>query len=163
MKRFIIKIIEEIDYMAKAIMHLLAMYLPEIHMKRFFYRLRGTKLGKHIDIAPMVFLEEAYPELITIKDYVDLGPGVIIVTHDSSPLCVSHRAIPNKEEVVIGRNVYIGAGAIILPGVKIGDRSIIGAGAVVTEDIPPDSVAVGVPAKVICTLEEWKKRKGLDL
>lgn len=154
------KVIIEIDHTFKTISHILAMYLPNIHLKRFFYRLRGTKLGKHVDIATMVFLEEAYPELITIKDNVDLGPGVIVVTHDSSCRCASPGMHLRKERVIIGRNVYIGAGAIILPGVTIGDNSIIGAGAVVTKDIPPNTVAVGVPAKVICTLDEWMKRKG---
>ena len=51
--------------------------------------------------------------------------------------------------VVIGSNVWIGANAIVLPGVTIGKGSVIGAGIVVTKDIPPYSVAVGVPAKVI--------------
>ena len=53
------------------------------------------------------------------------------------------------EQVVIGKNVWIGANSVILPGVKIGNNSVIGAGSIVTEDVPPLSVAVGNPAKVI--------------
>ena len=53
------------------------------------------------------------------------------------------------KDVTIGNNVWIGSGAIILGGITIGDNSIIGAGAVVNKDIPEDSIAVGVPAKVI--------------
>ena len=97
--------------------------------------------------------------MITIDDNADIGPRVIIVTHDSSFHCVSQGAPVRREKVIIGKNVYIGAGAIILPGVKIGEYSIIGAGAVVVKDIPPNSVAVGVPAKVVCDVDEWMKRK----
>ncbi|HEY9246601.1 MAG TPA: hypothetical protein VIO11_07140, partial [Candidatus Methanoperedens sp.] len=84
MSQLLRKLILEIEHTVMTTLHILAMYTPDIHLKRFFYRSRGTKLGKHVDIAPMVFLEEAYPELITIKDNVDLGPGVTIVAHDSS-------------------------------------------------------------------------------
>ena len=160
MRYIFTKFTTELDHTAKTIFHILAMYLPNIHLKRFFYKLRGTILGKHVDIAPMVFLEEAYPDLITIKDNADLGPGVIIVTHDSSHRCVSPGASVRKGKIVINRNVYVGAGAIILPGVTIGENSIIGAGSVVTKDIPSNSVAVGVPAKVICTVDDYIKRKG---
>ena len=60
--------------------------------------------------------------------------------------------IPQK--VVIGKNVWIGAHATILPGVTIGDNCVIGAGAVVSKDIPSDCVAVGVPARVVKKIEE---------
>ena len=55
----------------------------------------------------------------------------------------------DSKDITIGEDVWIGAGVIVLPGVKIGDRSVIGAGAVVTRDIPAESIAVGVPARVI--------------
>ena len=55
----------------------------------------------------------------------------------------------HSKDITIGDGVWIGAGVIVLPGVKIGDRSVIGAGAVVTRDIPSESIAVGVPARVI--------------
>lgn len=149
-------------YIFRSLLHFSAIHCPERHLKIFLYRLRGTKIGKNVFIAPMVYLEEAYPDLITIKDNVNLGPQVIIVTHDSSYSCASPGMPVRKEKVIIGRNVYIGAGVIILPGVTIGENSIIGAGAVVTGDIPPDTVAVGVPAKVVFTLDEWLKRKGIS-
>ena len=58
--------------------------------------------------------------------------------------------------MVIGNNVWIGSGANILPGVSIGDNSIIGAGSIVIKDIPANSVAVGIPAKVIKNLDDKK-------
>ena len=86
----------------------------------------------------------------------------MIITHDTV-LEHLYQGIPVRtSEVTIGRNCYIGAGAIILPGVTIGDNSIIGAGAVVTKSIPPGSVAMGVPAKVVCTREEWGRKHPRD-
>jgi acetyltransferase-like isoleucine patch superfamily enzyme len=155
------KISEEIRYMCKSGCHFVAMNIPNSHLKRAFYRIRGTKIGKHVDIAPGVYLEDFYPELITIQDNVDIGPNVIIVTHDSSGKCVSSRDVTWTKPVVIENNVYLGAGAIVLPGVRIGDHSIIGAGAVVTRDIPPNCVAYGSPAHVHLSTQEWLKKKGL--
>jgi maltose O-acetyltransferase len=64
--------------------------------------------------------------------------------------------------VYIGNRVFIGAGSIILPGVKIGDEVVIGAGSVVAKNVPAKSVVAGVPAKQICTLDEYlQKNKAL--
>ena len=76
-----------------------------------------------------------------------LGPGVTITTtvHDYATDDLSEVF----KKVTIGKKVWIGANVTILPGVSVGDNTVIGAGSVVTKDIPPDSIAVGVPAKVI--------------
>ena len=75
--------------------------------------------------------------------------------HIGSDFTGNHNlTILDIREVHIGDNVWIGGNVTILPGVTIGDRAVIGAGAVVTEDIPADSVAVGAPARVIRTIEE---------
>ncbi len=159
---FMHKISVEIHYFLKCFFHFLAMYVPNSHVKRFFYRIRGTKIGQSVDFAPGVFLEDFYPELITLQDNVDLGPNVIIVTHDSSGKCISSQDITWTKAVVVENNVYIGAGAIILPGVRIGHHSIIGAGSVVTRNIPPESVAYGSPARVQMTIREWLRKKTLS-
>jgi maltose O-acetyltransferase len=136
------------------------MFLPNTNLKRLLYKLRGTKLGKHVNISNMVFLEDIYPELIHIGNNVHIGPKVAIFTHDSSYGCISPGKPMKIGKVIICDNVYIGGCAIILPGVIIGDHSIIGAGAIVTKDIPSRSVTVGSPARVICTVDEWIKKKG---
>ena len=61
----------------------------------------------------------------------------------------------NIAPIVIGNNVYIGMGAYIMPGVHIGDNVIVGAGAIVTKDIPSNSVCAGIPARVIKTIDEY--------
>ena len=136
-------------------LHVLAMYIPFGRIKRYLYRKRGTKIGKGVDIATGVFIEEAYPELVTIEDNVDIGPNVIIVAHDSSYRTVNPELPTIKKRVVIKRNSYIGAGAIILPGVTIGESSIVAAGAVVTKDVPPRTVVAGIPARVIGSVDEF--------
>jgi acetyltransferase-like isoleucine patch superfamily enzyme len=144
-------------------LHFLAMNCPVDRMRIVLYKLRGTKIGKNVNIAPQAFLEEGNPELITIKENTDIGPRVMIATHHTAFYHINPEFSKYTSQVIIGKNCYIGAGVIILPGVTIGDDSIVGAGAVVTKSIPPGSVAMGVPAKVVCTREEWGEKIGLKL
>ena len=97
------------------------------------------------------------PWIITLGNNVHITNGVIFITHDGGTLLYRH-LVPDLEitkPIVVGDNVYFGNNVIILPGVKIGSNVIIGAGAVVSRDIPDNSVAVGVPARVIKTADEY--------
>ncbi|MDQ5968938.1 MAG: hypothetical protein QG579_95 [Patescibacteria group bacterium] len=89
---------------------------------------------------------------VVLGNDVLMGPEVIIFSSDHNyidrNIIIKKQGSTNKK-VVIGNDVYIGARVIILPGVTIGDGAVIGAGAIVTKDIPPYAVAVGVPAKII--------------
>lgn len=87
---------------------------------------------------------------IYVGDKVMIGPNVTIATA-SHPVNAElrARALQYNKDVHIGENVWIGAGAIILPGVRIGKNSVIGAGSVVTKDIPENVVAVGNPCRVL--------------
>ncbi len=132
------------------------------------HRARGAKIGKDVYIGSLVVLDDAYPEYITIEDHVQVSAGAKIVTHDSSFRNVFSKQFPTYiGPVVVKRNVYIGSDALILPGVTIGESAIVGAGAVVTSDIPARSVAIGVPAKVVGSIDEkaakFLSRKGLFL
>ncbi|WP_422002203.1 sugar O-acetyltransferase [Reyranella sp.] len=85
---------------------------------------------------------------VTIGDGTQIGPGVQILTADHPRDPAQRRAgLELGRPVRIGANVWIGAGAIILPGVKVGDDAIVGAGAVVTRDVPPGATVVGNPAR----------------
>jgi maltose O-acetyltransferase len=90
---------------------------------------------------------------VTLGDNVLLGPNVQLYTA-LHPLDWKQRAegLEYAKPLVIGSHVWIGGGAILCPGITIGDRSIIGAGSVVTRDVPPDTVVAGNPAKVIRVL-----------
>jgi maltose O-acetyltransferase len=92
---------------------------------------------------------------ITIGDDVQIGPNVQLLTptHPVDPALRRERW-EAAEPIAIGDNVWLGGGAIVLPGVTIGANTVVGAGAVVTRDLPADVVAVGNPARVVRTLDE---------
>jgi acetyltransferase-like isoleucine patch superfamily enzyme len=91
---------------------------------------------------------------VDIADHVMIGPNVNIIT-TSHPLEPSHRrASIEAKPIVIEKNVWIATGATIIGGVIVGENSVVAAGAVVTKNVPPNSLVAGVPAKVIRSLEE---------
>lgn len=139
-------------------LHVLAWIAPAKSLRTLFHRLRGSRIGKHVHISPFVFMDDAFPELVTIEDWVQIAFGVKIVTHDASYRVIFKDVPARMAPVRIKKNAMIGTGAIILPGVTIGEQAIIGAGAVVSEDIPSRVIALGIPAKPVCTIEEGKKR-----
>ena len=110
----------------------------------------GIRIGKKSYIGPHSVLFGAGE--IEIGNNVLLGPGVVLASHQHSHRELTH-VIQDQPmdfgKILIEDDVWIGSRAVVLLDVKIGRGSIIGAGAVVTKDIPPFSIAVGVPAKVI--------------
>ena len=91
---------------------------------------------------------------ITIGDDVQIGPNVQLLTPTHPVETEPRRAKwEAAEPITIGDNVWLGGGAIVLPGVTIGENTVVGAGSVVTRDLPPDVVAVGNPARVVRTLD----------
>jgi maltose O-acetyltransferase len=96
--------------------------------------------------ANCVFLDCAE---IRIGDNFQAGPGVQLLTPEHPLDAIARRGEETARPIVIGDDVWIGGGAIILAGVTVGDRSVIGAGSVVTKDVPSDVVVVGNPAKIV--------------
>lgn len=96
---------------------------------------------------------------IYIGDHTMIGPNVTIATagHPILPE-LREKEMQYNVDVKIGRNVWIGAGAIIVPGVTIGDNTVIGAGSVVTKDIPANVVAVGNPCRVMREINDHDKK-----
>ena len=106
------------------------------------------EVGKNVWVGPFVVLDGTGG--LTIGDGCDISCGAMIFTHSTHLRCVSKRNMDiEKKPVKIGNYVYVGSGAIILPGVAIGDNSVIGAGAVVSKNMPALSVVMGVPAKIV--------------
>ena len=85
---------------------------------------------------------------IKIEDNVKIGPRVNLITENHG-LKASERRILTSKSILIRHNAWIGAAATIMPGVTIGENSIVGAGAVVTHDVPSNVIVAGVPAKII--------------
>lgn len=96
---------------------------------------------------------------IYVGDYTMLGPNVVIATagHPILPE-LREKAYQYNMPVHIGRNCWLGAGVIVLPGVTIGDNTVIGAGSVVTKDIPSNVVAVGNPCRVLREISEHDRQ-----
>ena len=117
----------------------------------------GLSIGEDVFINFGCVIDKSFCYLITIGNHVTLAPNVHILAHDASTK--RELGYTKMGKVVIGDNVFIGAGSIILPGVHIGDRVIVGAGSVVTKSIPGNSVAAGNPAKVICTYDAYMRRQ----
>ncbi len=120
---------------------------------------RGVNCGKNFDVRGHIKWGSE-PWIITIGDNVHLADGTRFVTHDGGP-ALFRDEIPDLEitkPITIGSNVYIATDATILPGVNIGDNVVIGARSVVSRDIPSNSVAVGIPCRVIKTIEEYKDK-----
>lgn len=92
---------------------------------------------------------------IYIGDYTLLGPNVVIATagHPILPE-LREKAFQYNSSVRIGRNCWLGAGVIVLPGVTIGDNVVVGAGAVVTKDLPDGVIAVGNPCRILRRIDE---------
>jgi len=102
---------------------------------------------------PLSSLDGAFPWLITIGNNCRITVNVIILYHDASTMaCLGYTKIGKVE---IGDNVFIGSGTVILPNSHIGNNVVIGAGSVVSGDIPDNSVAVGTPAKVVQSIDEF--------
>jgi maltose O-acetyltransferase len=110
---------------------------------------RRIEIGNHSGIGKRCSLRWE----VTIGDYVMMGPEVVIISQNhlfnrtDTPMALQGFGDPKR--IIIGNDVWIGWGVMILPGVKIGDGAIVGAGAVVTKDVPPYSIVAGNPAKVV--------------
>ncbi len=137
-------------------------------LKELIYRLRGEytteklinmgmKVGKNFGRLNGVILDPSHCWLIEIGDNVTMAPRVHVLCHDASTKTFLNYTKIGR--VTIGNNVFIGAESVIMPGVNIGNNVIIGANSTVTHDIPDGMVAVGCPAKILCTTEEYIEKE----
>ncbi|GAB4019285.1 sugar O-acetyltransferase [Spirosoma migulaei] len=111
-----------------------------------------TNFGQFLKLGKNIFINHACSFLdiggITLEDDVQIGPRVNL-TSENHPLDPSDRQTLIPRPIVVKRNAWIGAGATVLPGVTIGENAVVAAGAVVSRDVPANTVVAGVPAKVV--------------
>ena len=133
----------------------------------FKLRLKGCDIPYSAIIEGSVLLDKLYPRGIHIGENTLVAGGVTILSHDHCKRVGNNQ--PFLIDTFIGKNCFIAVGAIILPGVKIGDEVIVGAGAVVTKDVPSNNVVAGNPARIIrenikmndfAALENWNEKSG---
>lgn len=132
-------------------------------MRRFIIKIIKKILGIEADtqikykIGNVKFhnslIDSLIPQFIEIGDNFISAPGSIILAHDSSLMIFAQKY--RIEKTVLGNNVFLGANAVILPGVKIVDNVIIGAGAVVTKDISESGVYAGNPARYLSSIDAY--------
>ena len=115
----------------------------------------GLKIGKNFKAdKPRIDISHCW--LISIGDNVVFGPNVYLLAHDASTK--PYLGYTKIGRVNIGDNTFIGADAVVMPGVSIGNNCIIGTASVVTRDIPDNTVYAGNPARFICTIEDYLEK-----
>jgi acetyltransferase-like isoleucine patch superfamily enzyme len=133
-----------------------AMYIPMTPACRVrLQRMRGVKIGKNVFLGVEVLIDPAFPHLITIEDDVSIAGRNCLIAHSDPTLPIRQKKLLDEKvaPIYVKRGAWVTVGAIILPGVTIGENSVVAAGAVVTKDVPPYTVVAGSPARVIKKLE----------
>lgn len=126
-----------------------AIYLK--HLIRY-----GLKVGQNFQMEKGCNIDANFPWLIEIGNNVTMASWVYIAAHDGASKNLLGYSRVGR--VKVGNNVFIGTKSIIMPGVTIGQNSIIGANSVVTTNVPANSVVAGVPAKIICDIKTYKEK-----
>lgn len=142
--------------LAQKLLHAVARGCIPPGLRLALYRAMGIRVGRGVFVGLDTWLDDQFPELITLEDGVTISFRCMVVVHDDA------RRVDRVEAgaghgtvapVTLRRGCYLGAGAIVLPGVTVGEGAVIGAGAVVTKDVPARAVALGVPARVVRSLD----------
>ncbi len=119
-------------------------------------RRRGASIGENVDILDNCIIDPDHCFHIKIGNNVTFAPNVHVLAHDASTKkFIGYTKVKNT---TIGNNVFVGAGSLILPGVKVGDNVIIAAGSVVIKDVPDNTVFGGNPAKQISTTSTYLEK-----
>tara|TARA_B110000483_G_scaffold197299_1_gene235914 strand:- start:415 stop:945 length:531 start_codon:yes stop_codon:yes gene_type:complete len=128
------------------------------HNSIAYARKLGVKIGDDCKLVAMTggtFGTEPY--LVKLGNHVEISFNVRFITHDGG-IWVGRKRYPDLDvidKIIVGDNVFIGACSILLPGTKIGDNCVIGAGSLVRGDVPDGSVYAGIPAKYVKSTEDY--------
>ena len=119
-------------------------------------RSRGVKIGKNCHFSPYVLIDLLHPELVTIEDNVTISSNSMIFVHvnpTTNEFLKNHGYPRTIKSVTIKEGAIVSVGCIIIAGVTIGKNSIVGAGSVVSQDVPDNCVVAGNPARVVKKIE----------
>jgi acetyltransferase-like isoleucine patch superfamily enzyme len=132
---------------------------PDNRTRKIFYSLTNVTIGENTVINERFIVSDGYKPLLTIGKRVAISPNVTVICESgpNNSELKSNEYVKSKlicdKPVFIGDDVWVGSNVIILPGVTIGERSVIGAGSVVLRDVPSDTIVAGVPARVVKALK----------
>ena len=155
---------EELEQLAKdlprKVLRWIASHHPDNRTRLLFYELTGVPIGDGTVINPNVILYDDYLGLVSFGERVSVASGVTLIASSgpNNSRLAEHPYIRSQlvktAPINVGDDAWIGAQAVILPGVTIGARAIVGAGAVVTSDVPTDTIVAGVPAYAVRSLTD---------
>ncbi len=158
------EIIAEVHKLPRKLVRWLGAHHPDNRTRKIFFRETGVQIGPGTNITPGLIVNDGYSGLCRIGARVSIATNVTLVV-DSNPnnsmlndeVYVKTKLI-KTEPVVIEDDAWLGTNAVVLPGVTVGRGAVVGAGAVVTRDIPPYTVVAGVPARVVRRLQPTEGR-----
>lgn len=133
----------------KAVLDLVAKHMPSNALRIRCQRAKGVRIGADVYLAYDVNIDAAYPELVEIDDHARIGIGVIILAHSRPADAWMKHLGEHRAPVRIRRHATLYPGAIVMPGVTVGEYAIVREGAVVVDDVPPFTIVAGAPARVI--------------
>lgn len=145
------------DYLAKggffqriipSLLLMFAWFLPYRKWRVFFHKCRGCNIGNNVEIGYFCIIGNVHPSMITLEDNVVITARTTILEHDNA-MYYTGRGLVNIAPVVIKKNAFIGIGSTIMPGVTIGQNSIIAPHSFVNKDIPKNVLAGGCPVRII--------------
>lgn len=134
-----------------------------------YLRSKGCKVGSKTRLLYSVECFGNEPYLVEIGDDCLFSTEISILTHDGGVKVLNTlnyfggQSMDKMGKVKIGDNCFIGRRSTIMPGVTIGDNVIVGTGAIVTKDVPSNTVVAGIPAKIICTIDEYYTTRMLTI
>jgi acetyltransferase-like isoleucine patch superfamily enzyme len=153
---------EEAAALPRKVLRWLGTHHPDNRTRKIFFRMTGVEIGEGTNITPGLIVNDGYSGLCRIGERVSIATHVTLVC-DSNPnnslLCDEPYVkahLVRTAPIVIEDDVWLGTNAVVLPGVTVGRGAVVGAGAVVTRDVPPFTVVAGVPARAIRKLTPFE-------
>ena len=137
--------------------------VDRVRLERRWEKLRalGMHIGQGVNLPASTWVDTSACYAIRIGDWCGFGEQCLILSHDAQMDEFLDAGL--VAQVTIHESCHFGSRTVILPGVEVGPRTMVGANSVVAKSLPPDTVCAGIPAKVICTLDEYLARHNAGL
>lgn len=132
-----------------------------LHRRWKSLRAMGMQIGQGVNLPASTWIDTSACYAISIGDWCGFGEQCLILSHDAQMDEFLDAGLVAR--ILIHESCHFGSRTVILPGVEVGPRTIVGANSVVARSLPPDTVCAGAPARVICTLDEYLARHGAAL